>query len=55
MKTTFIKPTIASGTNDVMPPLWGLGLIGNVTGYKHVAPLALGNTRRPITTNPIRI
>jgi len=29
--------------NDVMPPRRGLGILGNVIGYKHVAPLALGS------------
>ena len=24
-----------------MPPRWGLGLVGDLTCYKHVAPLAL--------------
>ena len=28
-------------SNLNMPPRWGLELIGNATGYKHVAPLAL--------------
>ena len=48
MKTIFAIPTTMSGTNDIMPPRWGLGLVGDVAGYKHVAPLA------PFTASLVR-
>ena len=55
MKTTDANAISVSGTHGVMPPRWGLEFVGDVVCYKHVAPLALGNPRRPITSNPIRI
>jgi hypothetical protein len=55
MKTSFANATTMAGVNGIMPPRWGLGFFANGVCYKHVAPLALGNPRRAITSNPTRI
>lgn len=46
MKAKFGQSTTLFGASGVLPPRWGLGFVGDVACYKHVAPMALSHDLR---------